>query len=249
MKEQYRTSEEQYEMEFVDTTVIQPLFQALTSYDMPQYCEIGTIPHDHTCQIDIAIIGLHSSYSNNVYSMLHTSDILENFLHVEPLCTIHLARLGTEAPARDVPVREMVMVDASLINLRPIIVSIWNDLAIDKCEKVVGLFDPMLIVGLTGLKSSSHKGVLYLRRDFIYICIGGLSGLFNLYLSLYDETSSIALTAFFNDAIKLLGKDADALYNIAYETQNKFLKQATESYKEKLVYAELSYSRCSIRNQ
>ena len=45
MKEQYRTSEEQYEMKFVDTTVIQPLFQASASDDMPQYCEIGTIPH------------------------------------------------------------------------------------------------------------------------------------------------------------------------------------------------------------
>ena len=72
----------------------------------------------------------------------------------------------------------------SLIDFGPMIVSIWDDLAVDKCEKVVGLLDPMPIVGLTALKSSTHKGVLSLRSDFIYIRIGGLSGLFNLYLSL-----------------------------------------------------------------
>ena len=45
IKEQYRTREEQYEIEFVNTIVIRPLFQASSSDDMPQYCEIGTIPH------------------------------------------------------------------------------------------------------------------------------------------------------------------------------------------------------------
>ena len=34
---------------------------------------------------------------------------------------------------------------------------------------------------------------------------------------LYDETGCIALTAFSEDATKLLGKDADALHNMAYE--------------------------------
>ena len=71
-----------------------------------------------------------------------------------------------------------------MIDFGPMIVSIWDDLAVDKCEKVVGLLDPMPIVGLTALKSSTHKGALSLRSDFIYICVGGLSGLFNLYLSL-----------------------------------------------------------------
>jgi len=34
---------------------------------------------------------------------------------------------------------------------------------------------------------------------------------------LYDETGCIALTAFSDDATKLLGKDANALHNMAYE--------------------------------
>ncbi|KAJ8430589.1 hypothetical protein Cgig2_001674 [Carnegiea gigantea] len=118
MKEQYRTSEEQYEMEFVDATVIRPLFQALAFDDMPQYCEIGTIPR--------------------------VPDLPD--------------RYGNEAPAWEVPVREMVIADASLIDFGPMIVSIWDDLAVDKCEKVVGLLDPMPIVGLTALKSLTHKG-------------------------------------------------------------------------------------------
>ena len=57
----------------------------------------------------------------------------------------------------------------SLIDFGPMIVSIWDDLAVDQCEKVVGLLDPIPIVGLTALKSSTHKGVLSLRSDFFYI--------------------------------------------------------------------------------
>lgn len=326
MKEQYRTSEEQYEMEFVDTTVIRPLFQASASDDMPRYCEIGTIPR---------VPDLPDRY-----------DVLGIVLYVEPLRTIRLARLGTEAPAREVPVREMVIADASLIDFGPMIVSIWDDLAVDKCEKVVGLLDPMPIVGLTALKSSTHKGyslattvstsiiidpegekvetlsewvkankddvmalkeyvhavrspannttvrpISYilekkvahtLQDEEVWICgrimkvedrsvriylgcdrCGRKShddkgATFNCNFSscknrsstsvprvtfgfeLYDETGCIALTAFSDDATKLLGKDADALHNMAYETRNKFLKQATESYKDKLVYAQVT---------
>uniref|UniRef100_A0A7C8ZUK9 Replication protein A 70 kDa DNA-binding subunit B/D first OB fold domain-containing protein n=1 Tax=Opuntia streptacantha TaxID=393608 RepID=A0A7C8ZUK9_OPUST len=45
IKEQYRTTEEEYEMEFVDTTIIRPLFQASSRDDVPEYCDIGAIPH------------------------------------------------------------------------------------------------------------------------------------------------------------------------------------------------------------
>ena len=44
IKEQYRTTEEEYEMEFMDTTIIRPLFQASSSDDVPEYCYIGAIP-------------------------------------------------------------------------------------------------------------------------------------------------------------------------------------------------------------
>jgi len=44
IKEQYRTAEEGCEMEFVDTTVIRPLFQPINSDDVPEYCDIGAIP-------------------------------------------------------------------------------------------------------------------------------------------------------------------------------------------------------------
>jgi len=43
IKEQYRTTEEEYKMEFVDTTVIRPLFQASSIDDVPEYCDIGAI--------------------------------------------------------------------------------------------------------------------------------------------------------------------------------------------------------------
>ena len=46
--------------------------------------------------------------------MLYTSDVLGIVLYVEPLRTIRLARLGTEAPAQEVLVRDMVIADARL---------------------------------------------------------------------------------------------------------------------------------------
>ena len=44
IKEQYRTTEEEYEMEFVDATVIRPFFQASSSDDVLEYYDIGVIP-------------------------------------------------------------------------------------------------------------------------------------------------------------------------------------------------------------
>ena len=49
-----------------------------------------------------------------LYIVGFTSDVLGIVLYVEPLRTIRLARVGTEAPAREVPVREMVIADARL---------------------------------------------------------------------------------------------------------------------------------------
>ncbi|KAJ8436736.1 hypothetical protein Cgig2_009710 [Carnegiea gigantea] len=124
MKEEYCTSDKQYEMEFVDTIVILTIFPASTSDDMLQYRDIGNIPH--------------------VPDLPDTSDVLGIVLYVEPPQATHLARPGTEGPTHEVPVREM---------------DITNDnLAVDKCEKVVGLLDPMTIIGLAALKSTAHKG-------------------------------------------------------------------------------------------
>ena len=44
IKEQYCTTEEEYKMEFVDTTVVGPLFQASSIDDVPEYCDIRAIP-------------------------------------------------------------------------------------------------------------------------------------------------------------------------------------------------------------
>ncbi|KAJ8424254.1 hypothetical protein Cgig2_011141 [Carnegiea gigantea] len=222
IKEQYRTSEEQYEIEFVDTIVIRPLFQASSSDDMPQYCEIGTIP---------GVPYLPDRY-----------DVLGIALYVEPLRTV----VGLLDP---MPIVGLTALKSSTHKGYSLAATVSTSIIIDpKGEKLETLLewvkankDDVMALKECGRKSHDDKGATFncnfsSCKNRSSTSVPRVTFGFNL----YDETGCIALTAFSDDATKLLGKDANALHNMAYETRNKFLKQAIESYKDKLVYTQVT---------
>ncbi|KAJ8420279.1 hypothetical protein Cgig2_023571 [Carnegiea gigantea] len=278
IKEQYRTSEEQYEIEFVDTIVIRPLFQASSSDDMPQYCEIGTIPGvpylpDRYDVLGIAlyveplrtvvglldpmpIVGLTAlkSSTHKGYSLAATvstsiiidpkGEKLETLLEWVKANKDDVMALKEYVHAVRSPANNTIVRPISYISEKKVTHTLQDE-ELWICGRIMKVEDRSVCLCLgcdrCGRKSHDDKGATFncnfsSCKNRSSTSVPRVTFGFNL----YDETGCIALTAFSDDATKLLGKDANALHNMAYETRNKFLKQAIESYKDKLVYTQVT---------
>ncbi|KAJ8427112.1 hypothetical protein Cgig2_030274 [Carnegiea gigantea] len=134
LKRQFPLRPEKYKMEFTHRVIIQSLFTETDMDDVPDYCAISQINH--------------ATWSTEIYGVAS---------FVEPLRTIY-AQDDRKEGGREVPIREIIIVDKSYKGKETLIVSVWNDLATGTCEELVSMVESFPVVSLTALKISRRAG-------------------------------------------------------------------------------------------